>query len=123
MNFFLQWDGTTKSRAYNGIGSKEWTKINHAIAELKKKEHPHRLCVRMGANRYAPVVTLLLFEGTGGRTFNAKKLTGLVQVGKGMYIPKAVRRKTTRKRKTKCKKSNDLVMKETFKKSITRGFS
>jgi hypothetical protein len=108
MKFYLKQDEIRRRsyRKYGRIPPVKFTKINHAIDELKKKERPHRLVFQdddsSGWN------TLMFFEGVLGQgSFTEKKLSTLIKVGAYMYVPKSLVRKTTRKRKRKCKKSKN----------------
>lgn len=105
MRFYIQRDSGNQERAYKqSIHYELYKKINIAIIELKKKKNPHRLCFRDVVTN--TVGTLMLFEGTrGAGIFSSKKLDNLIQVGPRMFVPKTLVRKTTRKRKIKCKKS------------------
>lgn len=117
MKFYLKWEHRNRSRAHRSYGrNASFTKINHAIDELKKKEYAHTLVFQ--DDETATRSTLMFFTGTlGNGTFSEKKLSTLVQVGAKMYVPKSLIRKTTRKRKRRCKKSKSSKTIEAFVKS------
>ena len=117
MKFYLKLERYNRSRAYCSYERDvTFAKINHAIDELKKKEHAHSLVFQ--DDETTTRSTLMFFEGThGNRVFSAKKLSTLVQVGAKMYVPKSLIRKTTRKRKRRCKKSKSSETTAVFVKS------
>ena len=120
IKFFVQWDGRYRSRAYKNANTAEFEKVNHAIDRLKRQAIPYKLCFReVGSDS---VRTLMRFEAQKG-IFTDKKKASMVQVGPLMYVPKGLVRKTTQKRKRRCKKSKNSTGRKAFVKSTKLDFS
>ena len=100
MKFYIQYDGRGRSRAYSGTyGFKPFSSVNAAIDALKTKKSPHKLVFEENGAVY----TILYYSGKED-VYTAMKLNSLHQVGPLMFVPRSLVRKTTRKRKKKCKK-------------------
>jgi hypothetical protein len=123
IKFFIQWDGRYRNKATRNYGGRnEFSKVNHAIAVLKTMPNPHRLCYREG--QFSGNRTLMIFEGLKDiGCFTDKKRKSLIHVGTGMFVPKSIVRKTTRKRKKKCKKSQNSQETKVSAKSIPLDFN
>lgn len=118
--FFLQTDSKYKTRAYNSSwrsAQSQFETINEAMRALLSKKRPHRLCFIGEKNS---VTTLVLFEGTEYiGTFSQAKIRPLLQIGRGVFIPKILTRKTNirRKKKKKCEESKLLTELKAYAKS------
>lgn len=98
MKFLIQVDSRYKSKAYvdkwyQGLG---FTKINCALAQVRKATLPQRICYQTKSQTR----TLFLFKGIGDDYTTGKK-RNLIQIGPMFFVPKIMVRKTTRKRNAK----------------------
>lgn len=109
MWFFIQDDSKYKRRAYTPYTWDKITKhkkINQAVAALKKRTTPARLCYFN--NETKELLTILHYEGATPIFVDSKK-HGLMQVGPRMWIVKTLVKKTNIKRskkKTACVQLN-----------------
>jgi len=106
ITFYIQPDSVTYTKAFMPYKKRTdvFKKINEAIEALKKRKKTYRLCYIEDNNPYTVKTLMFAEEELWSHRFTPRKLKYLIKISDHMYIPKSISRKTTRKRKKRCKK-------------------
>ena len=106
VKFLIQSDNAYRMRSVRYISYIHVTykNINAAIKKMKQ----YRVCVRLCmVHEKGHTTTVMLKPGIGISQYTESKQKTLMEITPGIFIPKTLVRKTTQKRKRKCKQSKN----------------